>query len=521
MANKPIPMLLVRRIIQLKASGHSNRQIARKYSISRMTVNGYVERLESSGKSYSALLELEDEVLWSLASRASAVNVANPKYADLEKRFSKLAQELQKPKVTRTILWEEYKRDNPNGYGFSQFCEHLSRYFQSKAVVMHLEHVAGEELYFDFAGDMLSYTDRDSGEAVRAPVFVAVLPFSGYTYVEVLASMGRSHLLAALANTLAFFGGVPQSLKSDNMSQFVKKANRYEPAFDELALQFGLHYNTTLLATRVRKPRDKAAVESTVNTAYHRIYPVLRHHRPGSLQELNHHVRDALYALNERTMQHKGVSRKSIFDSVEKPTLSPLPSSPFVPKSTLHAKVGRNYHVVLGQDKHHYSVPHIHVGQTVKIIYDTDNVEIYLHHDRIAVHRRSYCSHAYSTQEAHMPPKHRQYAVAQAWDATYFLREAGTIGPYTQKAIEVILSQKIFKEQTYNSCKGVLALAKKYPTERLEAACKRLDGAPKINYTIIQSILLKGLDKARALEQTESQLPLHDNVRGSHAFENQ
>ncbi len=107
MANKPIPMLLLRRIIQLKVSGHSNRQIAKKYSISRMTVNGYVERLESSGKSYSALLELEDEALWSLASRVSAVKVANPKYTDLEKRFSELAQELQKPKVTRTILWEE------------------------------------------------------------------------------------------------------------------------------------------------------------------------------------------------------------------------------------------------------------------------------------------------------------------------------------------------------------------------------------------------------------------------------
>lgn len=521
MANKPIPMLVLRRIIQLKASGHSNRQIARQCSLSRMTVNGYVERLERSGKGYSGLLELDDEALWSVASRPPGDNAADPRYADLEQRFGDLARELQKPKVTRMILWEEYRRDHPGGYGYSQFCEHLSRYLQSKAVVMHLEHIAGQELYFDFAGDTLSYTDRDSGEVIRVPVFVAVLPFSGYTYVEALASMSRHHLLAALANTLAFFGGIPQSLKSDNMAQFVKKANRYEPTFDELALQFGLHYNTTLLAARVRKPRDKAAVESAVNTAYHRIYPVLRHHCPASLQELNHHIAGALRALNERTMHHKGVSRKSVFEGIEKPALNPLPATPFVPKSTIQAKVCRNYHVILGQDKHHYSVPHIHVGQTVKVIYDTDNVEIYLNHERIAVHRRSYRSHAYSTQEAHMPPKHQHYAASQGWDEDYFLHQAAAIGPFTQKAIGVILSQKIFKEQSYNSCKGVLALAKKYPPERIEAACKRLDGAPKVSYSLIQSILLKGLDRACTTGHTAAQLPLHENLRGSHAFENQ
>ena len=514
-------MLVLRRIIQLKASGHSNRQIARQFSLSRMTVNGYVGRMEKTGKGYSELLELDDETLWSLATRSPGVSAADPRYADLEKRFGDLAQELKKPKVTRMILWEEYRRDNPGGYGYSQFCEHLSRYLQSKAVVMHLEHIAGQELYFDFAGDTLSYVDRDTGEVIRVPVFVAVLPFSGYTYVEALVSMSRHHLLAALNNTLAFFGGVPQSLKSDNMSQFVKKANRYEPTFDELAIQFSLHYNTTLLAARVRKPRDKAAVESAVNTIYNRIYPVLRHHSSTSLTELNCHIHNALKALNERTMHHKGVSRKSVFESMEKPVLNPLPATSFVPKSSIQAKVCRNYHVVLGQDKHHYSVPHLHVGKTVKVIYDTDNVEIYLNHERIAVHRRSYRSHAYSTQEAHMPPKHRHYLASQGWDEDYFLRHAADIGPFTQKAIGLILSHKTFKEQGYNSCKGVLALAKKYPTERIEAACKRLDSAPKVSYTLIRSILLKGLDQACEAVQTAPPLPLHENLRGSHAFENQ
>ncbi len=54
-----------------------------------------------------------------------------------------------------------------------------------------------------------------------------------------------------------YFGGVPNSVKTDNMKQIVKKSDRYEPSFDELAQQWSLHYGTTMMAARVRKPRVK------------------------------------------------------------------------------------------------------------------------------------------------------------------------------------------------------------------------------------------------------------------------
>jgi len=84
-------------------------------------------------------------------------------------------------------------------------------------------------------------------------------------YVEALASAKQDCLFAAISRSLEYFGGVPQSIMSDNMRQYVSKSCKYEPGFTELAGQWSLHYHSNLMATRVRKPRDKASVEKGVD----------------------------------------------------------------------------------------------------------------------------------------------------------------------------------------------------------------------------------------------------------------
>ncbi|MCB0570427.1 MAG: hypothetical protein KDC66_11710, partial [Phaeodactylibacter sp.] len=63
----------------------------------------------------------------------------------------------------------------------AQFCERLRAYSRRQDAVMHFEHKAGERLMIDFAGKMLSYVEPKTGEVVSCPVFIAVLPFSGYS----------------------------------------------------------------------------------------------------------------------------------------------------------------------------------------------------------------------------------------------------------------------------------------------------------------------------------------------------
>ncbi len=81
----------------------------------------------------------------------------------------------------------------------------------------------------DFAGNKLSYIDKGSGEIIECEVLVCVMPFSGLTYVEVLISQQQQLFIKVLCNALQYFGGVPQSIKCDNLKSAVVKANRYEP----------------------------------------------------------------------------------------------------------------------------------------------------------------------------------------------------------------------------------------------------------------------------------------------------
>jgi hypothetical protein len=54
-------------------------------------------------------------------------------------------------------------------------------------------------------------------------------------------------------------GGVPMSVKSDNMRHWVSKSCKYEPAFTEMLESWANHKNIALLAARPYKPKDKSS----------------------------------------------------------------------------------------------------------------------------------------------------------------------------------------------------------------------------------------------------------------------
>ena len=116
-----------------------------------------------------------------------------------------------------------------------------------------------------------------------------------------------------------------------------------------------------------------------------------------------------------------------------------------------------------------------------------------------------------------MPPEHLEYMRTKACNAAYFLEKSEEIGPYTRQAIEAILKRSRHVEQNYSSCHGVLSLNRRYGSERLENACRRLSGCTSITYTMIKNILEKNLDKA-VNQEPVSQMPQNDYVRGAEAF---
>jgi len=519
MSYPPITMLQIRRILQLLNQGHSKRKISGILHASRHTIDGYVLKIEQTGLSLPLLIKLSDGDLAALLYSAINDTPSDPRYNDLKDRQEYFLKELSRTGVTKLRLWQEYREEVPEGYSYSQFCEYLAKHRQKSSATMHFEHKPGERLQVDFAGKPLYIIDASTGEVIPCPVLVCVLPYSGYAYVEALESACQEHLFAALGRCLSYLGGVTLNVLSDNMKQFVHKSNRYEPVFSEICEQWSLHNNTTLSATRVGKPKDKPSVENSVHLAYMHVYAPLRNEVFYSLKELNQWILVELEKHHRKHFQKRNYSRLDRFIQDEKPLLRAVPDEPFIFKHTAMAKVQKNYHVILGEDWHQYSVPYQLIGKKVKIIYDVDEVEIYLGLQRIAVHKRDYRKHGYTTLAEHMPEKHKKYQETKGWNAEYFLHRGKELGECSFEIMNRILEARTFTEQTYNACIGILRLGDRYGKDRLENACKRAMQAPRVNYRLIDNILSNNLDK-----QTEDEMilfetiPDHENVRGSQAY---
>lgn len=519
---KSLRMHQIKRIIELQQQGRGIRQTVRLTGLSRNTIREYLRRISTAGLTLSQALELDEESLSAIVysdavEKRTAGRSIDDRYTDLESRLDYICGELRKRGVTKQLLWEEYRKDHPNGYGYTQFCEYIKHHIRIDEAVMHFVHRPGEMLQVDFAGGKLGYVEPSTGEWVVCEVLVCALPFSHYIYVEALRSQRQEHLIPALGRCLGFLGGVPQCLKFDNMRTAVVRSSRYEPVFTEAIEYFAAHYGTTAMAARVGKPRDKASVEKAVDLSYKHIYAPLRNQIFHSLEALNAAIGKQVELFNARPFRNKTGSRKQLFEEQEKPCLKELPSSVYEIKRTTESKVQRNYHVILGEDRHQYSVPYTLIGKRLKIIYTADTVEIYDDLKRVALHKRNYTKYGHTLNPDHRPPNHKHAAEQGAWDDEHFLRNASYLGQSVQQVVKRLLESKHFPEHTHSSCLGILRLGKQYGNKRIEAACRRALAAPMATYGMVKNILEKNLDKADG--EGSLNIPDHNQIRGPESYQ--
>lgn len=206
----------------------------------------------------------------------------------------------------------------------------------------------------DWAGDTASVIDTDTGEIIPAYVFVATLPYSGYSYVEAFFSMNQEAWTTAHVIAYKYFGGVTRIIQCDNLKTGVQKHGKDELILNKAYQEFTEHYGTAILPARVRSPKDKAAVKGTVGIISTFILAALRNRQFLSLQELNEAVWERLEVFHRKPFQKREGSRASCFAD-EKPFLSPLPSRTFELATWKMATVGPNYHICV--ERMNYSVP--------------------------------------------------------------------------------------------------------------------------------------------------------------------
>lgn len=513
MANELLSMNKIKKILKLLSDGISKREISRLVHISRISAKKYEEIFTKHPFSYAELLKLSVADLDLLVSNPVA---EKPTIKSLNALFPTLENQLKRTGVTKHFLWEKYFKDNPTGVQYSQFCNQYKHFLKCQKVVYVFDHKLGDKLMIDFAGKKMELVDPQTGEMVPVEFFVGVLPASSYTYAQACYSQQTPDFLEAISQCLAFLGGVPKAIVTDNLKPAVTKASKYDPEINQAMADFADHYNTCVLPTRAYSPKDKALVESAVKILYTRVYAPLDGRIFHSLIELNKAILELVEKHNSMLMQGRDYSRRHTFDTLEKPELKPLPNTAFEIKKYQQATVHPNCHVLLSEDKHQYSVPYQYLGKKVNLNYNNKTVEIYYKYERIATHDRLKFAHKYSTNIAHLHQKHQYYS---NWSVDFFTEQGQEIGENTKLIMQELLTNVKHPEQGFKRCQGVLALARKYGKERVEQASELciyhdLVTLQKLEYILKTDIQMDKLE----VVATPNNL-FHENIRGNNYYQ--
>ena len=491
----------VKKILEMRSQNFSQRQIAEALKVSRDTVRKVSKAADENNICWSMIQnQNEMEVQKLLFGKEAKLNliIKQPDYQYIHK-------ELLRPGTNIRLLWEEYAEDGRNSnfpfYQYSYFCEKYRDYVKKNNLTMHITHKPGDKMMVDWDGKTLEVKNRTTGEISPAYLFVATLPFSMKTYVRACPNMKEDEWIRCHIEAYKYFDGVTRLLIPDNLKTGVISHKKHEdPVLNKAYQEMAEYYDTVILPARVRKPRDKAAVEGSVGVITNYLFGRFRNRTFFSFEELNKAIEENIEFFNNEPFQKREGSRSSIFEEEEKGYLKPLPLTPFEICTYPKAKVNIDYHVSI--DKMNYSVPCAYVGQYVDAKVSDSMVTIFYKNVKIAEHKRlKGRKHQYSTIEDHLPEDHKMYK----WNGERLRKWALSIGNGTYEVIDKLLKAHKAEEVAYRGCISLLKLADKYTGARVEKACKlALEHLSNPGYKNIKMILESGQDNKEEVKTSDS-----------------
>ena len=334
-----------REIIRLNSLNFSQRNIALSCGASRNTVSRVLKRAQ------------ELDLAWPLDEQMTNADLERVFYPKEEKNLSTkrmpdykyIRKELLKNGVSKKLLWTEYMEEcrlnNQEPLMYSQFCHYIQQDEDKRRATMHINRKPGEQVEVDWAGDAASIIDPDTGEIINAYLFVGVMSYSQYAYVEAFVNEKQRAWISAHIHMYEYFGGVAKVLVSDNCkTAVVRTGGWYNQEVNTTYYEMAEHYGTAIIPARVRKPKDKPNAEGVVGNISTWITAALRNEQFFSLSELNAAIKIKLEEFNNRLFQKKEGSRTELFRDEELPFLAPLPTTPFELAEWKHATVQFNYH---------------------------------------------------------------------------------------------------------------------------------------------------------------------------------
>ena len=318
-------MTKYREIIRLTGLGFSQRNIMASCGVAQKTVVKVQKRARELNLSWPLDESMTDTELQRLMFAKESLVSKNKRMPD----YDYIHKELLRNGVSKKLLWTEYMEDcRANGdepLMYSQFCYHIQQDEQKRRATMHINRKPGEQVEVDWAGDPATIIDPDTGEILKVYIFVGVMTYSQYAYVEAFLDMKQKSWITAHVHMYEFFGGVARILVPDNCkTAVVHNGGWKDQQINETYQEMAEHYGTAIIPARVRTPKDKPNAEGTVGNISTWITAALRNEQFFSLVELNRVIREKLEQFNRKLFQKKEGSRLDLFLEDEKPLLSPL-----------------------------------------------------------------------------------------------------------------------------------------------------------------------------------------------------
>ena len=507
-------MRKLKEVLRLHSLGLSQHQIARSCSISQSTVHEYLSAAQAAGVRWP----LPDN--WDEQQIEQALFPQRPAPSVWRKHpepdWGKIHEDLQTHKdLTLHLAWQEGRESNPDGYGYSRFCDLYRRWLKKLDLVLRQEHRAGEKMFVDYAGATIPIHNPENGEVYGAAVFVAVLGASSYTFAEATTGQDLRNWIGSHQRAFEFFGGVTEVVVPDNLKSAVTHPSYYEPDLNPTYRDLGEHYGVAIIPARPYRARDKAKAEVGVQVVQRWIVAALRKRKFFTLAEVNQAIGELLVRVNQRPFRKRKDNRATLFAQLDRPSLKPLPATRYQFGEWKTARVNIDYYVEV--ERHFYSEPYARVHQEVDVHLTGEAVEVLHRGVRVSSHVRSRESGKASTLTEHRPKSHQKYL---GRTPSRLIEDAQQTGPCTGQLVEAILGAKRHPEQGFRSCLGILRLAKTYPAERMEAAARRCLRARAYNVASMESILKNQLDRVSIPGDPPAQTAVdHDNIRGADYFD--
>lgn len=439
--------------------GYNKTQIAEMLKIDRKTVRNVLKKLETKGfverKPMASILDPYKEYInIQVTKDLGAMRI----FQDLQKEFNYTGSYDTVKKYVGKI-----KKTTPIPY-------------------MVLETLPGEEAQVDFG---YIGTLKVNGKHKKAWVFVMVLSYSRYMYIEIVLNQSVKTFIECHKNAFRYFGGVPETVKIDNLKAAILEADFYEPTVQKNYAAFAAHYGFWAQPCRVRTPTDKGKVESNVNYVKDNCF------KNRDFQSIDEAVNFAREWLNTiANVRKHGTTKKvplEVFKSIEKEKLLPLPTEDFILSHSVKCTVNTNCHI--SYEGNYYSVPYAYIGQAVDVIIVNGLIKIYFKEKEIALHS------LWTGEKGNYVTDNKHYPNSKNISSEDILsrqrEEMKEIGVYALEFFESFIKQGNLKKYDYRSISGILSLRKSYDDSLINNACLRAISYGAYSYRVIKRICEK------------------------------